>query len=281
MADRFTVYIAIVVIVFAGCAPQIERQMRICPGAESTDELVSVLRGHFDNATTIRANGQCKLQYYIEGKRHKENFPVKLWLNPPDEIYLQGDVAFDPKGLIVGANAEGFWLSLRPKEISGYWWGRWAETEGFEGLIVNPELILEAFGVVDVGRGDGWVLSKEGGFDVLTMKDKGIERRKIYISRCDYLIEKVEYFDTEGKTAVIMELGKYRLISEEYSVPGLIKIISYDEGGEENVLQISLGSVKAAAFTEKQRGRLFNRPEPRGFEHIYKVVGDKVIEQLQ
>ena len=70
---------------------------------------------------------------------------------PPVEIYMQGDVAFDPKGIVLGSNEEEFWLAVRLKEVSGYWWGRWSEESRPEKLMISPRLVLEALGVAAVG----------------------------------------------------------------------------------------------------------------------------------
>ena len=132
------------VLFFAGCAAQ---PMRHCPGKTTADEAIAVLKSHREKAVPIRATGQCLLQYHAEGKVRKENFPVKLWVNPPDEIYLQGDVAFDATGLVFGSNADEFWFWLKPKEVSSYWSGTWSQAGIWNGLAVSPMIALEAFGV--------------------------------------------------------------------------------------------------------------------------------------
>src|SRR4030042_229361 len=139
-----------VVLIVGGGAGQMPKSVRICPGKESVTESLSLLRVQLESAVPLKADGQCLLQYHDEnGRPKKENFPVKLFVNPPAEIYLQGDVAFDPKGIILGSNKEEFWLAIRPKEISTYWWGRWAEQDGFNKLVISPKTLLEAFGVVE------------------------------------------------------------------------------------------------------------------------------------
>jgi hypothetical protein len=39
--------------------------------------------------------------------------------------------------------------------------------------------------------------------------------------------------------------------------------------------------VKPASFTDKQQKYLFARPQPEGFEHIYKITEDGIVEQPQ
>ena len=275
---------AAAVLILTGCAPRMQKPMRICPGAESAVEALSLLRSRSKGIAPLKANGQCRLQYYAEGKLHKENFPVKLWMNPPTQIYVQGDVAFDPKGIIVGSNEKEFWLSIKPKEVSSYWWGRRSEESRLENLMISPKLVLEALGIAEVGDRESWSLSNEEAFDVLTERDgQGVIIRKLYISNCDYLVSKIKYFDANGRAVAIVKLDEYEEVSEWFSVPNFIKIIKRGSGGAEDLVSItiSLKSVKSANFTEKARRGLFSRPEPRGFKHVYKITDGNMVEQLQ
>jgi hypothetical protein len=267
-------------LIFVGCAAQMQKPVRVCPGKGTVAESLSSLRVQLENAVPIKADGQCLLQYYNRDRKpKKENFPVKLWVNPPVEIYMQGDVAFNPKGVILGSNKEEFWLAVRLKGTSGYWWGIWSERDYTEKLMISPRLVLEALGAAAVEDEKGWLLSNEGAFDVLTKKESGIETKKIYISTCDYLVRKIEYPGGDGRTAIIMELDKYKEISKNFFVPSIVKIVNRAGGNKGDSVQITLGSVKPMKFTNKQRERLFVRPQAQGFEHIYKIVDGKIIEQ--
>jgi len=124
---HFVTAIILHAVILGGCAPQIQKPVRLCPGAESAIDSLSLLRLRSENTVPLKANGQCLLQYYDEDKKYKEeNFPVKLWVNPPAEIYMQGDVAFDAKGVVLGSNEDEFWLSMKPK-ASTYVWGQWSD----------------------------------------------------------------------------------------------------------------------------------------------------------
>jgi hypothetical protein len=268
------------ILIFSGCAAQIQKPVRVCPGKESIAESLSSLRLQLGNAVPLKANGQCLLQYYAEdGKPKKENFPVKLWVNPPVEIYMQGDVAFDPKGIVLGSNEDEFWLAVRLKEVSGYWWGRWSEESRPEKLMISPRLVLEALGAAVAGDEEGWSLSNEGAFDVLTKQEGDIKTKKIYISTCDYLVRKIEYVGGGGRAAIIMELDKYKKVSKDFFVPSVVKIVNRTDSNKEDSVQITLSSIQPANFTDKQRKRLFVRPQPQGFKHIYKIVDGNVVEQ--
>ena len=284
LSFHFAAAILLPAVILAGCAPRMQKPMQVCPGAESAVDALSLLRLRLENTVPLKANGQCRLQYYAEGKPHKENFPVKLWANPPAQIYIQGDVAFDPKGIVVGSNEEEFWLSIKLKEVSSYWWGRWSEGAFSEKLMISPKLVLEALGIAEVGGGGNWSLSNEGAFDVLTKRDsRGVVIKKVYIFNCDHLVSKIEYFDANGQAVAIIRLYEYEEMSERFSTPTVIEITSGTaESAVDSVsITISLKSIRPAEFTDKQRRRLFTRPEPRGFKYIYKIVGDNIIEQPQ
>jgi hypothetical protein len=270
-------------ITLTSCVPQTRKPVPVYPYPvrRSTTEALTILRSRSQNAPSLKANGRCRLQYYIDSKKHKENFPVKLWVNPPNEIYLQGDIAFNPKGLIAGSNEREFWLAIKPKEINSYWWGQWAGESSPQKLILSPKTMLEAIGITRIGGEENWSLSNEGVFDVLTKRnEQAAVVKKIYINRRDYLIRKIEYFDDNGKASVITELNKYKKSLDGFFVPASVKIINCIDDEEESA-QITLGSIKSVNFTDKLRWRLFIRPQPQGFKHIYKIVDDRITEQLQ
>ncbi len=273
-------FVVLAMLIFVGCAARIQKPVQVCPGKESAAESLSTLRTRLANIAPLKADGQCLLQYYNgDGKPQKENFPVKLWVNPPVEIYMQGDIAFDPKGIVLGSNKDEFWLAVKLKEVSSFWWGRWSEESYPEKLMISPKLVLEALGVVTVGDLKSWSLSNEVVFDVLTQQRGGTETKKIYIDTCDYLIRKIEYFGDDGKADIVMEVDKYRELVKGFFVPKFIRIINRTNGDKEDSVQITLGSMKPANFTDKQRGRLFVRPQPQGFAHIYRIVDGNIIEQ--
>jgi hypothetical protein len=275
---RLFIIATAVMLILSGCA-QMEKKTQICPGKESAAESLSLLKVRSENAVQLKGSGQCLLQYYDDDKRlKKENFPVKLWVNPPVEIYMQGDAAFNPKGVILGSNKEEFWLAVRLKEISGYWWGRWSEKNYPEKLMISPRLVLEALGTTTVRDEESWLLSKDGAFDVLTRLENGVETKKVYINTCDYLVRKIEYLNG-GRAAVVMELDRYKEISKNFFVPGVVKIASFAGGNKGDSVQITLDIIKPMVFTDKQREQLFVRPQEQGFKQIYEIIDSKIVEQ--
>lgn len=270
------------VFILVGCAPQIKKPMQVCPGKDSATDVLSFLELNLQNAVSFRANGRCRLRYYAEDKEHNEDFAVKLWVNPPTGIYLQGDVAFNPKGIVLGSNEHEFWLSIKPKEVSSYWWGWWSEQSHLQNLMVSPKLVLEALGIAKLGGDEDWSLSNEDGFDILTKRDEqGVIIKKVHIYNCDYTVRKIEYFDVNGEAGVVTELDNYKEVLKGFFVPAVIKVSNVAQDSEGDYVIITLGSIKSTSFNQKQRDFLFNRPEPRGFKHIYRIVDGETIEQTQ
>jgi hypothetical protein len=282
---RLYFYFAAAILIFAGCAPEIREPAEVFPGKESVAEALSVLKARSQNAVPLLAKGRCVLKYFDEDKKeHKESLPmVRVVVNPPVEIYLQGDATLVPKAIVLGSNEREFWLALKPKEISTYWWGHWSEQVSSEGLTINPRTVLEAIGIVEISVEDNWSLSNEGALDVLSRREGGVVIKKIYISGRDYLVKKIEYFDSDGQAVAYTELGAYKEVSDGFFVPALIKIIAYGQSNGEDSLNINLDlkSIGPKEITEGMRNFYFNRPQPRGFEHILVNEGGKWIEQQQ
>lgn len=279
MAGKIVISIVVATLIVSGCGVQRQVPMRDCRGRSNVADALIGLRSSSQADISIKANGKCLVEFYIEGKERRESFPVKLWLGLPDKLRLQGDIAFDPKGLVVGANEEEFWISSKIIEEGGsYYWGRWSRAGSFEKLRISPRLVTEAFGMMEIGDEDSWSLSIEGDLDVLTKRSGDGVVKKVYIDRCDYLIVKIEYINSRGEILAVTEMNKYRQLAENLSLPSVVRITTYpDSIGD--VLEIRLDSVKMKTFSEVQRQRIFGRPEPRRFENIYEIVDGEIIKK--
>lgn len=265
------------ILMFAGCEAPMQ-PVRHCEGKKTADEAVAALNAKRDKTIPVRASGKCLLRYSLDGKRHKENFPIKLWINPPAEMYLQGDVAFDATGLVFGANADEFWFWLKPKEISSYWWGSWSQAGSWNGLVLSPKALLEAFGSVNLHNGR-LSLTRMNNFDVLVLyNEQGTVLKMIHIEPCDYVVSKIEYLDNTGKPVGRVELADYKGIADGFSIPSSINIIDFSNTGNNGSARLSLNSIKPAKLSDRQQQRLFIRPQPRGFEHVYEIIDGTAVE---
>ena len=287
MSGKVVIVVAIAVVVLGGCKGGMRKPLPICAGKGSVGESLLALGSQSEKVAPLKATGSCRLEYYVEGKRkpEKESIrPLGLWMNPPSEISLHGEVIFDPRGIVLGANSDEFWLGIKPK-ISSYWQGRWSGNSNVQMRILNPKIILEAMGIVAVpsdadGQGD-WSLSNEGPFDILTRRDaEGAIIKRIYVCSCDYLVRKIEYFDDFGQVAVVAELEDYKEVVEGFKVPAYIKVVKQGLGGRNDSVRIKLRSVKPMSFNQKQLEFLF-QPRPGRFKHVYEVVDGEWVERPQ
>jgi len=269
---------AVLAALTAGCETPGTTQLPICPGKASAEDALAALSARAEQAVPLRVSGgQCRLTYYVPeddgAKRH--NLPMQLWFHPPSQIYIQGAIAVDSKALIVGCNAKEFWLALRPKEVSAYYWGQWDEAATVEGLVVSPQIVLEAFGIIvqHEGQADSgsWSLTSEGPYDVLTFENgSGQIRKRVHIYTCDYLVRKIEYFDRQGKIAATAELDDYKPVTEGFLVPTKMLVTAVGPDGRADVAEITLASLKEKELSELARQKVFTR-DPADLDRYEKV----------
>lgn len=282
MPGKLVTPIVTVMLVLAGCAQEITLPTRECPGKNSPDEALAALQSQSRNAVPLRAHGDSRVEFYVEGKKKpkKEAFDVKLRVNPPSEIYLQGDKALIPKAIALGSNEQEFWLSIRPK-ISTHIWGKWAEQDSAGELVIDPRTLLEALGIGQIDIEQDWSLSNEGAYDILTRQEQGVTTKKIHIWCCDYRTRKIELFDSEGMAVASAVLDRYEEISEGFFVPTLMRVttLAQDETDKPFTITIDLSSVQSS---KKWPAPLFEQPKRiGGFENVYRMVNGKLIEQIQ
>ena len=285
MLRKLIPYIPVGIMILAGCESRIRQPTKICPGKDSVTDALAALQLQSRNVVPLRANGQCRFEYYVEGKKkpQRENFNVKLWVNPPVEIYMQGDKALVPKAIVLGSNEKEFWLSISPKEISSYWWGNWSEQDLSKGLVINPRTLLESLGIGEEESQHNLSLSNEGPYDIISKRQQDVVIKKIYIYSCDYRVRKIEFFNRDGQVVAGAELDKYKEVSDGFFVPSLIKVTTYSQETGEFSLSVTLdlSTVKPATITEPRRNVLFKLPPPRGFTNVYRIVNGKWFKQDQ
>jgi len=268
-----------VMAILAGCAPS-PKKLVVCAGKASLSESLSVLQWRRDKVTGLKALGTCQLRYHVDAKPHRENLRIWIGANPPDEFYLRGDVSIVPKAVVVGSNRDEFWLALRPKEISTYWWGKWSNQQAYQGLAISPKVMLEVLGVTIIDSNDTWSLSNQGPYDVLTQSDAQQKTlRKIYIYSCDYSVRKIEYFGSDGGVVLTAELDKYKKVVEGFLVPTRIMLRRPSDDEKGDWVKITLTSVRKKDFDEKHR-KIFQRRPPRGFEHVYVIIDGEPVKLL-
>ncbi len=265
-------------VFFSGCAaPTVEQAPRICAD-KSIDEIMQVLHRRRENVVPLRAGGSMRIRWYdSEKKVHQENLNVVLRFYPPDRIYFRGNTILG-ETVRLGTNADEFWILMKPGQISTYQWGVRSRVETCSReQWLNPQNLLEALGMVSVDA--AWSLSNQGDLDVLARTGaRGKVVEKVYVNCSDYLPERIEYYGAEGQLTIALELDEYIRLGNASPVPTRISITHSPRlrrvaAGHEmdTVADITLKNVKLFEPSPKQLAGLFARPEPKGFEHIFKL----------
>ena len=277
---------AVAILIVAGCKPNIQKPTEICPGKKTVNDALFTLRTNSQNIVPFRADGHCYLEYYAEGKTKPSSEDLivqQLWVDPPVSIYLQGDKRLIPRALILGSNQEEFWLAIRPKEISLYVWGRWAEQDSSEGPTINPRTLLEALGIGEIDSDQDWTLSSEGAYDILTQREHGAITKKMHIFKCDYQVRIIEFFDAKGQVAAVAELDRYKEVSEGFLVPALIKVTTYNQSERDKpfTFTLKLQRLRPTEISEAQRNYLFKRRPPKGFKNVGRIVNGELLNESE
>ena len=284
MRGKIVISVAGTVLILAGCAPEMRTPKNICPGKGSVDEALAALQAQAQRAVSLKASGQCRLEFYVEGEKKpkKENLDVRLRVNPPAEIYMWGDKPLVNKAVVLGSNEEEFWLAIRPKEVSVYAWGKWSEQGSSGGLIINPRTLLEALGMSEVDPQQDWSLSNEGAFDILTKREGGLVTKKIYVYSCEYHVSKVEFFDSDGQIAAYAELNSYQEISEGVFAPRFIEVTTFTQNEARRPVSVTLKLGSIQASKEWPDALFKRRPPSKGkFKNMGVIIDGKWVEQPQ
>jgi len=272
--------LVVAVIILNGCMSPLAQPAKDCPGVNSVEEALSKLISRWQNAVTLKAVG--RVYVYSGAGDSQHNSAVKIWIDPPMQMYSQTDIFFDPKGVVVGSNENEFWMITKPRQSRSYRWGIWTEQDPKKTVLTSPLVMLEYLGIVFVDSDNPWLLAKDELYDILVeFNERGAITKKIYLSKCDALVRIIEYFDP-GSGAVVerLEFDDYKKVTDDFIMPAAIKISGGGLPGAEGFVKIHLESIKENELNDKQRSIMFDRPEPTGFGTVYKIVGDEEIEQL-
>jgi hypothetical protein len=261
----------LVLLLVAGCASKWKVPSRVCPGKENIEQCLNALLDHSQGIGSF----QCTGTFHVRSTDTKQGLIGKVWVKPPDKLYVQGAVGLNPKAITLGSNASEFWLSIKP-EVSSYWWGKWSEQSNLDSLLVNPQILLEAFGAIHIDTNEAWLMRHEGAFDLLEKKDvEGRVQKRIYIYCCDYQISKIEYLDENETPTLVTELYKYERLKDSSYLPQLIRITKHPgEAHDELVLEFELNSARPRELKD-----VIFRRRPRGsLKHEFRVINGRFIE---
>jgi len=241
-----------------------------CPGRETVAAAAAVFAQRRANLASVQAGGNCYIQWLDEkGGTHDENPAIELRFCPPERLFLRGDVLGN-EALRLGCNGDEFWLRIKPKEVSTYWYGDYARLKRCaEALWFSPAGLMEALGVIEIGA--DYTLVYQDGMDVLVqLSPSGEVRKKVFVDCCTYEARRIEYYADDGKARMVMQLSDYQPVEAGVPVPSQIEVEMLDRPG--TMVRLNLQKVRRFTPTPQQlEGKLFARPETTGFENVYRL----------
>lgn len=254
-----------------GCEPIGSKAVQLDTSSQSRQFLVDSIHGHAEKATGFRAYGTSYHGFVDEeGKSHTFNFQCRLWFTPSQHVRLISHATM--RGNIdLGCNQDEFWMAIKP-EISTYYWGRWDRALD-EGLLpINPKVVLEAIGIVDMGDPGDWVLEEKEDNMVLTRTyaQAGLIKQ-VRVHRKSLRIKYIQYSDTDGTPLIVANLAGHRARTKDFAVPTIIRVTAFERGKKVGWITLKLKDFRADDLSPKK----FKRPSERGFEHIIDVTREK------
>ncbi|MDH7599901.1 MAG: hypothetical protein QHH07_09760 [Sedimentisphaerales bacterium] len=259
-----------ILVALSGCRQVVQ------PGAELADlgSIKQAFQRQSDAAVPFRANGQCRFGI-VEGPRKtwRLSLPVNLFVNPPYELYMQGQAGIGPGGLVfLGCDQRQYWLGIRP-QLNTFWWGNWAE--GPDGrLPLDPGVILEALGLLSIGEDPNRIaVSRRSGRVVVSWFDmEARPAKRVLLEPRTGRVRRIEYLDPSGRQELVVELARYERLTEAFFVPSRISLVSYDQGRVRCWARLNLNSIMHRRYPEEFRQRYFRMPEPHGFERVIQIT---------
>ena len=272
------VIISFLVFLLTGCSEPIGRASTgLCPGVEDQAQAIAKLNQDRENTIAIKAGGKMLLEYYDDrDELQKHNLDITLRFYPPDRLFFRG-IVFPIEVVRLGTNSSELWVMFKPKEISRYYWGQRPKADlCLKGQGLSPGRMIEAMGIVNVDT-EG-TLTNIGQKDVLTLNLSSGKIKRIYIDRCDSLVKMIEYLDAGGNVETVMELDNYQKIENNF-IPARVVITEFQNRTH---VELNLRNIKPFEPTEEQLGgKLFKRPEPKGFKEVYKLTENCWLEAQQ
>ncbi|MBN1817567.1 MAG: hypothetical protein JW828_09400 [Sedimentisphaerales bacterium] len=275
-------FCALLCMAMAGCAPHPKPKPESlnCERLTSVEEAVSLFDQQRENRISLRSGGDCRIMWYDEkGGKHEEKPSVKLFFCPPEKVFLIG-TGLIGEMLRLATNEQEFYLRIKPKEVSAYWFGRRNTLRDCsETMLINPESLLESLGLVRVDP--TWILTRDHDMDVLTkLHPDGKIAREIWIDCFSRQVRRMTYHSRTGQKLATVELTDYKTVGTAVDVPQHIEMTIHNTEQKQARVELKLSGVQPFEPNQKQREGLFERADSSGFEHVYELTTDcRFIEQ--
>ena len=201
--------------------------------------------------------------------RHKDMGGVIFYSpqdNPdlPANFYVQATAPFESQALVVGSNAEEFWVHTSNPRLKRGWWGKYANVDlpCSASAPISPQDILTLVGLRRIpDRPDlppyplYKVLAEHNVIEYIVPGEDGLLiKREIIIDRRTNLPLQINVYDSFGRKVGQSDLDDYRQIGEG-SLPRKILI---SEPSGDALLRLKLGSFRRRNPPQQ----LFQKPSP-------------------
>jgi hypothetical protein len=246
-------------------------------GMGSIEAAAAALAAHKAGVIPVKAYGKLKYIYTENGERKEENIDANLRFIPPNRLFFNATTGVG-EAIRLGSNEKEFWLQMKPKEISRYYWGTWKQLDGCSSnLLISPESMLDALGMVNVDS--SWMLMGYDGQDMLVkFGDDNRITKRIFVNRKGYLVSRIEYYDDQESKTLTVDMSDYKPVGGGSPIPTKINITDYDIGEVKAKIEITL---KKPRFLKPEdiRESLFERPLPKRFKLIFKMGDNCMFEE--
>ncbi len=245
------------VLVAGGCAPASQRAAPEQTLVRGPQEVLVAHNAWADSIRHLWARADLMFDFPVgEGKRERHDVTGHLFLEKPSNLFVHGEV-LGQDVFTLGANAERFWLWIKPN-VNTVWTGQ-RGGPGEARLIISPSALAEALGVfrVDLGPKVQAVFVAYPEHCVLSVErpvgGKRVPVRRIWFDAVSLRPRRVDLFDEAGRRTLMAELLKYERVGGT-EVCTIYRARFY--GDEEVDLVLRLNGV-----------RLDKKPNPRIFEY--------------
>ena len=160
------------------------------------------------------------LLYDDKGKGHAFSGDGRLLFRKPDDLLLKA------KGVVdffeVGSNADRYWFTVYPGEVSTQWWGeksRFTQSKASQ-IPIRPDLLLEVLGVLDLDtnfmRPPAPTMRFNNDADAYMfvwaapLPDRWVALKEVWYDRRTALPKLVLLFDENGRIVLRAYLSEHR-----------------------------------------------------------------------
>lgn len=208
----------------AGCVTQTGKRPPYVGPTQSMRQVVEEINRNNASIRTLRtAHTFEALLYDDKGKSHAFSGDGYLLFRKPEELLLTAGGVIG-KFFEVGSNADRYWFTVYPDEVSTQWWGDKANftPEAARQIPIRPDLLLEVLGVLDIDTNFKSppvpvmrFNNDEHAYMFLwnvPLPDRWVAQKEVWYDRETKLPKLVLLFDTNGRIILRAYLSDHKTI---------------------------------------------------------------------